>query len=98
LLAHAGGKHPFQVLIPDFLEGSYADPNWFEPSKATPEMRMAMGKFFGPGGPANPTVMQKKLIEVVEEIKGGGEVEKFGVMGYCWGAKVSKSCGYVRTN
>jgi hypothetical protein len=48
-----------------------------------------MGKLFGPGGLANAGVMGAKLREVVDAIKAEGGVEKFGVVGYCWGAKVS---------
>ncbi|KAF2430405.1 hypothetical protein EJ08DRAFT_679211 [Tothia fuscella] len=87
LLAHAtSGPHQYQVFIPGFLEGVTADPAWFPPDSA--EKRAAMGKYFGPSGPAGAAGMIKKLENVVEALKGEG-MEKFAVVGYCWGAKVS---------
>jgi dienelactone hydrolase len=90
ILAHAEGKHSFQVYIPDFLEGSYADPAWFPPEKASVEARQAMGKYFSPGsGPAAADVMMGKLKAVVDALKANASgVEKYGLMGYCWGAKI----------
>jgi len=87
LLAHASGdEHEYQVFIPDFLEGNVADPAWFAPP-ASKEKQMAMGKYFGPGGPGNIGDTLKKLDETVQAIKSGG-IEKVAVVGYCWGAKI----------
>ena len=48
-----------------------------------------MGKFFGPGGAAEGDVMAKALLDFVQKVKASDrKIEKFGVMGYCWGAKV----------
>lgn len=87
LLASGKDGKYFQVYIPDFLENNKADPGWF--SNPTPEMRQAMGKYFGPGGLASADVLSAKLLSVVDAIKAQGDVDKFGVLGYCWGAKVS---------
>ncbi|KAF2666192.1 hypothetical protein BT63DRAFT_458558 [Microthyrium microscopicum] len=83
----ASGKHPFQVLIPDFLKGEYAQGSWFGPN-AGEEGKKAIGKYFGPDGVGNPGVVTGLLKKVVEEIKGAGTVTKFGAVGYCWGAKI----------
>jgi dienelactone hydrolase len=86
LLGHAtSGPRQYQVLIPDFLEGNLADPGWFPPDSA--EKQQAMGKYFGPAGPAGAGVMLGKLASVVEAVKESG-IEKIAVVGYCWGAKV----------
>jgi dienelactone hydrolase len=91
LLAHTTSKeHQFQVYIPDFLEGNLADPGWFPPN--TPEKQQALGKFFRPGGPGEAGTMLAKLLSFVKVLKEANSgITKFGVMGYCWGAKVSIS-------
>jgi len=85
LLAYGKGDEKFQVFIPDFLEGNLANAKWFEPD-ATPAMKGEMGKLFSPGGGASVDVLSAKLLSVTEEVK--GSVEKIGVLGYCWGAKI----------
>jgi len=83
----ASGTHPFQVLIPDFLKGEYAQKTWFGPA-ATDEDKATMGKYFGPGGTGNVNVVSDLLTKVVEDVKSKGTVKQFGVVGYCWGAKI----------
>lgn len=79
LLGHAtSGPHQYQVFIPDFLEGNLADPGWFPPDSAAKQQ--AMGKYFGPGGPASAGTMIGKLASVVESIKESG-IEKIAVVG-----------------
>jgi hypothetical protein len=73
--------------MPDLMEGSVADPAWFTGAEGA---QKKMGEFFGPGGPCYPPTMIEEVMGVVKEIKESG-VEKIGVMGYCWGAKVSGS-------
>jgi dienelactone hydrolase len=86
LLAYGKDGQKFQVFIPDILPEK-ANPRWFEP-EATPEDRAAMGKMFAPGGSGNADVLKASVHKVVEEIKAQGTIEKFAVVGYCWGAKV----------
>jgi dienelactone hydrolase len=88
LLAYGKEGKKFQVFIPDFLPEK-ASPSWFEPD-VTPEEKAAMGKMFGPGGSANAGVMKAALEKVADVIKTQHPVEKLGVLGYCWGAKVSR--------
>jgi dienelactone hydrolase len=87
LLAYGKDGKKFQVFIPDFLPEK-ASPSWFEPD-VTLEERAAMGRMFGPGGSANAGVMKTALEKVSDAIKTQHPVEKLGVLGYCWGAKVS---------
>jgi dienelactone hydrolase len=90
ILAHStSSAHQYQAYLPDFMNGETAEGSWFNGSNITPEMRVKMGKFFGPGGPASIADTVTKLKEVVEAIKKDSPgVKKFGVVGYCWGAKV----------
>jgi dienelactone hydrolase len=91
LLAHTVSKeHQYQVYIPDFLEGKLADPAWFPPD--TPEKQQAMGKYFTPGGPGEADVLLAKVLSFVKALKESNSgITKLGLMGYCWGAKVSTS-------
>jgi dienelactone hydrolase len=50
-----------------------------------------MGKYFGPGGPAQANKMIGQLEAVVKDLKEKEKLEKLGIVGYCWGAKVSDS-------
>jgi len=86
LLAYGKDGKQFQVFIPDILPEK-ANPSWFEPD-ATPEDKAAMGKMFAPGGSGNADVLKASVHKVVEEIKAQGTIEKFAVVGYCWGAKI----------
>ncbi|KAF2100507.1 dienelactone hydrolase [Rhizodiscina lignyota] len=81
--------HTARVFMPDFLAGNLADPAWFPPDTA--EKQAAMGRYFGPSGPADAQKMIGALLSVREKIGSGefGQFEKFGVIGYCWGAKIA---------
>ncbi|KAF2717107.1 hypothetical protein K431DRAFT_288856 [Polychaeton citri CBS 116435] len=92
LLAYSNKSEEYQVYIPDFLLGQYADHTWFPPD--TPEKGAAMGAFFQ--GPANPVTTVGKVPGVVEAIKAEscGVLGAWGIVGKCWGGKiVSFSCG-----
>lgn len=79
-------EHQYQVFIPDFFLGSPADPSWFPPDTA--EKGQKLGAFFQ--GPGNPGPVAGKIPEIVEEItkKSGGVIQKWGVVGLCWGGKI----------
>ena len=80
--------HQYQVFVPDFLRGKYADHSWFPPD--TPEKGQAMGAYFQ--GPANPATALGAIPSVVQEIeeKSGGTITKWAALGLCWGGKVSR--------
>jgi dienelactone hydrolase len=69
------------------LGDNLADPKWFTP-EATPQMKQALGKLFGPGGDASADVMVSKLYKCVDELKAEGKIKRYAALGYCWGAKV----------
>ena len=86
ILAHADDEHhQYQVYMPDFFEGKPADLSWYPPD--TKEKGEKMGAFFQ--GPAAPPKTAEKLPHLVAAIKEySPKIEKFGVIGYCWGGKV----------
>lgn len=88
ILAHGStnsGKS-FAVFVPDFMGGATAEPAWFSVAGGE-DAQKKIGEFFGPGGPANVPATIEKVVSAVKGIKESG-VERIGVMGYCWGAKV----------
>ena len=80
-------NHQYQVFVPDFMRGNYADHSWFPPD--TPEKGQAMGAFFQ--GPANPATALGAIPGILKEIeeKSGGTITKWAALGLCWGGKVS---------
>ena len=86
---------PFAVFVPDFMEGRVADAAWFaggsgddDDDDAAAKRRAAMAAFFAPGGPCFVPKTMVQVAGVVGELKARFGVERVGVMGYCWGAKV----------
>ncbi|KAG9606251.1 alpha/beta-hydrolase, partial [Aureobasidium melanogenum] len=92
LLAYGNEDEQYQVYMPDFLLGQYADHTWFPPDTA--EKGQAMGAFFQ--GPANPVATVQKIPGLVRTIteRSSGTIVSWAVVGKCWGGKiVSFSCG-----
>ncbi|THV70396.1 alpha/beta-hydrolase [Aureobasidium pullulans] len=92
LLAYGNKDEQYQVYVPDFLLGQYADHTWFPPDTA--EKGQAMGEFFQ--GPANPITTVQKIPALVQTItaSSSGSIESWAILGKCWGGKiVSFSCG-----
>ena len=87
ILAHGDDEHhQYQVYMPDFFEGKPADQDWYPPD--TKEKGEKLGAFFQ--GPAAPPKSAEKVPQLLEAIKKySPEIEKSGVVGFCWGAKVS---------
>lgn len=87
ILAHADDEHhQYQVFVPDFFEGKPAEPDWYPPD--TKEKGEKLGAFFQ--GPAAPPKNADKVPQLVEAIKKySPKIEKSGVVGMCWGGKVS---------
>lgn len=86
ILAHSDESHQYQVFIPDFLEGSYAEHSWLPPD--TKEKGEKLGAFFQ--GPAAPPKTASRIPNVVKLIteKTGGTIQTWGALGMCWGGKV----------
>lgn len=73
------------TLVPDLFEGTQADRAWVPAD--TQEKKDALGKFFAEV--AAPPKNVEKLLKVVAESKAKyPSVEKWAVLGLCWGGKV----------
>lgn len=85
-----GGENKYQVFVPDFLKGQYADHTWFPVD--TPEKGAAMQAYFQ--GPANPATALGAIPGILRELesKSNGTIKKWGAVGLCWGGKVSLRC------
>lgn len=74
------------VVIPDFFHGNPMDIRNFPPD--TPEKKALVGAFFT--GPANIQNNISVVKALIPELKSQfPSVEKWAIIGYCWGAKVS---------
>lgn len=85
ILAYADSANPYQVFMPDLFRDQPAEPGIFPPD--TKEKAEKLGAFFK--GPANPQDTSEKVPVLVnaiaEQVPG---IEKWGVLGACWGGKV----------
>ena len=72
--------------MPDFFEGEPADISWYPPDNE--EKGKKLGEFFQTK--AAPPKILPHVPKVVQEIsaKESG-LEKWGIVGFCWGGKVS---------
>lgn len=79
-------SHQYQVFVPDFLRGQYADHSWFPPDTA--EKGQALGAYFQ--GPANPAKALGEIPSVIKEAtsKSNGTITKWAGLGLCWGGKI----------
>ncbi|KAL1857372.1 hypothetical protein Plec18170_003496 [Paecilomyces lecythidis] len=74
------------TLVPEFLRGAQADPSWFPMDNQ--EKKEAFGKFFTDHASLEKNT--EKLLEVVAEAKTKyPSVEKWAVVGLCWGGKLA---------
>ncbi|CUS13835.1 unnamed protein product [Tuber aestivum] len=74
------------VVMPDFFKGEVAEPNCYPPD--TPEKGKALREFFN--GPANLKDGEGNVRAVAEGLrKEFPGVERWGLVGYCWGGKVA---------
>jgi len=86
ILAYGNKDEQYQVYVPDFLLGKYANHTWFPPDTA--EKGAAMVAFFA--GPANPVTTVQKIPGLVQTIteRSSGTIESWAIVGMCWGGKV----------
>jgi len=85
ILAYSDSEHPYQVFIPDFFEGNPADISWYPPDNE--EKGKKLGEFFKTA--AAPPKTLPRVPKIVQELAETRGVEKWGVVGFCWGGKVS---------
>lgn len=75
------------VVLPDIFEGKPMPISGFPAD--TPEKQKALGDFFA--GPANPPAtidkIKNKILPAIKKTYPG--VEKWAVLGFCWGGKVT---------
>lgn len=89
ILAHADKEHQYQVFMPDFFEGNPADISWYPPD--TEEKGKKLGEFFQTAAAPPKTVA--KVNSVISELQAkNAGIKSWGIVGYCWGGKVSSPC------
>lgn len=86
ILAHSDKEHQYQVYMPDFFEGEPADISWYPPD--TKEKGEKLGNFFSTK--AGPPLHLPKIKDIVREAsESNPNISSWGIMGYCWGAKIA---------
>jgi len=84
ILAHTDDQK-YQVFMPDFFEGKPADISWYPPD--TDEKGAKLGEFFKTA--AAPPKTLPRVPKIVKELGEKRGIEKWAVIGFCWGGKVS---------
>jgi len=87
LLAYTDKDRPFQVFMPDFFEGNPADISWYPPDNKEKEQKL--GAFFKTA--AAPPKTLPRIPKIIEELGKAKGVEKWAILGFCWGGKVTAS-------
>lgn len=75
---------PCQVFMPDFFEGSPADISWYPPDNE--EKGKKLGEFFN--NQAAPPKTLNRIPKVLEEAKAKHGIQRWAIVGYCWGGKI----------
>jgi len=84
ILAHTDEKHPYQVFMPDFFEGDPADISWYPPKSE--EHQKLLGAFFK--NQAAPPKTLPRIPKIVDKLTKSRGIEKWAIVGYCWGGKM----------
>ncbi|KAF1962815.1 dienelactone hydrolase family protein [Byssothecium circinans] len=84
ILAYTDKEQPYQVFMPDFFEGSPADISWYPPDNE--EKGKKLGEFFSTK--AAPPKTLPRIPKIVDELAKTKGVEKWGIVGFCWGGKI----------
>jgi len=74
----------YQVFMPDFFEGKPADISWMPPD--TKEKEQKMGEFFKTQ--AAPPKTLPRIPKIVDELSQKNGIEKWAIIGFCWGGKI----------
>jgi len=86
ILAHSDKEHQYQVYMPDFFEGEYADVAWY--SLDPKEKGEKVGNFVKTkAGPAKHLPKVKQIVQ--EAVEQNPNIKSWGIMGYCWGGKIA---------
>lgn len=79
------GHRGYQIFMPDFLDGQEADPSLFPPTDDDKKQRLTA--FLQ--GPAEPGRTLEKIAPYMDALqKEYPRIERWGVVGYCWGGKI----------
>ncbi|KAI9663244.1 MAG: hypothetical protein M1821_008292 [Bathelium mastoideum] len=80
------GQH-YKVFVPDWFEGKPADISWYPPD--TKEKGEKLGNFFQTTG-APPATAQRvpKVVDLLQKQPENSGIQKWGIVGYCWGGKI----------
>lgn len=73
-----------QVIVPDLLQGDFADHSWIPPD--TPEKLQRWQGWYAERG--NPLTYLEPMASVVDTLRDGG-AKKIGLVGFCWGGKLA---------
>jgi len=85
ILATGNKDRKFKVFIPDFLEGNPADISWYPPDNE--EKSKKLGNFFKTT--AEVQKISARVAPVLAELREKNpNIKTWGVVGYCWGAKI----------
>lgn len=85
ILAYTDKDHSYQVFMPDFFDGKPADISWYPPGDDK-DKQAKLGEFFKTQG-APPKTLER-IPKVIEELKKSKGVEKWAILGFCWGGKI----------
>ncbi|KAB8336769.1 hypothetical protein FH972_021078 [Carpinus fangiana] len=86
ILATSDKDNDYQVFIPDFFEGNPADISWYPPD--TDDKGKKLGNFFETtGAPPKAVARVPKLVDEIQ--KAHPEITTWGILGFCWGGKVT---------
>lgn len=84
ILAYTDKDRQYQVFMPDFLEGNPADVSWYPPDNKEKEEKL--GKFFQTT--AAPPKTLPRIPKIADELSKSRGIEKWAIIGYCWGGKL----------
>ncbi|KAF2203880.1 dienelactone hydrolase family protein-like protein [Delitschia confertaspora ATCC 74209] len=84
ILAFSDKERQYQVFMPDFFEGKPADISWYPPDNKEKEEKL--GAWFKEK--AAPAKALPKVKKIVEELGRERGIEKWAVVGFCWGGKI----------
>ncbi|CAM1502274.1 Fc.00g042580.m01.CDS01 [Cosmosporella sp. VM-42] len=84
ILAFSDAHQKYKVYIPDWFQGKPCPIEWYPPDNE--EKQKNLGEFFGTYPPPKIAGLVPDYVNAVKEHN--SNVEKFGLIGYCWGGKV----------
>ena len=85
ILAYSQKDSPYRVVVPDFFDGSPADPAWFAPTASSSD-QAKIQEFFQTS--AAPPKTLSRIPGILREISQREGIEEWGALGLCWGGKV----------